>query len=60
MVVVIVVIIIVGLLFVCGGLFGWLIKGFEGILSLLLSGWGHIFKWLLWIIAAILVLYALM
>ena len=54
------IILLIGLLFVGGGLFGWLLKGIGSILEFLFQGWGSclrvIFGFIL-IIIAILALF---
>lgn len=43
------IILLIGLLFVGGGLFGWLLKGIGSILEFLFQGWGSCLKVIIWI-----------
>jgi len=47
------VVVLIGLLFVGGGLLGWLIKGVEVVFSFLMDGCSHTLGCLLWIFIGI-------
>ena len=53
------IIVLIGLLFVGGGLLGWLIKGVEVVFSFLSEGCSHTLGCLLWIIIGFCVLIVL-
>ena len=50
------IIVLIALLFVGGGLLGWLIKGVEVVFGFLMDGCGHTLGCLLWIFIGICVL----
>ena len=50
------IVVLVALLFVGGGLLGWLIKGVEVVFGFLMDGCGHTLGCLLWIFIGICVL----
>lgn len=57
---------IIGILFILlaiffgGGILGWIIRGIQGIFSLLLEGWSNIFSCLFWVFVILLVLVGLL
>lgn len=54
------VVVLIVLLFVGGGLLGWLIKGLEVVLNFLAEGWSNIFGCLFWVFIILLVLVGLL
>lgn len=56
------ILIIIGILilFVAGGMFGWMIKGIEIILSFLGEGWSSIFGCLFWAFVIFVLLVGLL
>ena len=54
------VVVLIGLLFVGGGLLGWLIKGFEILFSFMSEGCNHTLGCLFWVFVILLVLVGLL
>lgn len=50
------IILLVVMLFVCGGLLGWLFKVIEIVFDFLLSGWSSCMRVIIWIILIVLLL----
>ena len=53
------IILLIGLIYVGGGLLGWVLKGLGEILGFLSKGWDSCFSAIIWIILVILFLCAL-
>lgn len=47
-------------IFTGGGILGWILRGIQGIFSLLAEGWSNIFSCLFWVFIIILVLVGLL
>jgi hypothetical protein len=47
-------------IFTGGGILGWILRGIQGIFSLLAEGWSNIFGCLFWVFIIILVLVGLL
>lgn len=47
-------------IFTGGGILGWILRGIQGIFSLLFEGWSNIFGCLFWVFIILLVLVGLL
>ena len=47
-------------IFTGGGILGWILRGIQGIFSLLAEGWSNIFGCLFWVFIILLVLVGLL
>ena len=52
------IIVLILIIFTCGGILGWLFKGLGAIFEFLLEGWGSCLRVIIWIILIFLFLLA--
>ena len=53
------IVVVIILIFVCGGILGWIFKGIGSVFDFLSDGWGSCLKVVGWIILILLLLLAL-
>ncbi len=53
------ILVLILIIFTCGGILGWLLKGIGAVFDLLLEGWGSCLRVIAWIIIILLFLLAL-